>query len=108
MIGERLRKLRKDRKISQEELGSILGVKKSAVSLYETENNEPSDEIKVQIAEYFKVSIDYLLGLTDEAIPLDKNLYFRFPENATEEEIALISEFLNFIVCRRKFKNKLI
>lgn len=103
MLGERLRKLRKEKRISQENLGLILGVKKSAVSLYEKGKNDPSDEIKIEIARYFKVSADYLLGLADEATAYyDKNLYLRLPENVTDEEKLLISEFLNFIVCRRK------
>lgn len=46
MIGERLKRIRKDKKIKQGELAAVLGVSKSAISLYETDRNDPSDKKK--------------------------------------------------------------
>lgn len=57
-----LRKLRKEANLTQEALGNILGVGKTTISMYENDNSTPNDDIKKQIAEYFNVSIDYLLG----------------------------------------------
>ena len=50
MIGERLFNLRKNAKLSQDELGKILKINKHSVSAYEKEKNQPSDEIKIRIA----------------------------------------------------------
>lgn len=64
MIGERLRELRKDKYMTQDELASILNVDKTLISSYETNKSEPTDAIKLQLAKLFNVSIDYLIGLT--------------------------------------------
>jgi transcriptional regulator with XRE-family HTH domain len=65
MIGERLLDLRKDAGLTQDELASILKINKHSISSYEREKSEPPDAIKIEIATYFNVSVDYLLGLTD-------------------------------------------
>lgn len=62
-FGERIRNLRKQLGISQEQLGERLGVTKSMVSSYETSMRMPSYTVLVKIAKLFHVSTDYLLGL---------------------------------------------
>lgn len=66
-FGERLRKLRTDKGITQEKLGNIIGVSDRVIGYYEADNRFPKDEILLnKIADYFDVSLDYLLGRTDE------------------------------------------
>ena len=65
MIGKRLSDLRKDREMTQQQLADLLHLTKHNISAYERGANEPPDEIKIAIANHFRVSIDYLLGLTD-------------------------------------------
>lgn len=61
-FGERLRKLRKEADITQNQLAAHLGVIGSAVGKYErTPNAYPSIEVLIKIADYFNVSTDYLL-----------------------------------------------
>lgn len=76
MNGKRLRELRKDEEMSQEDLADVLNVKRGIVGHYETEKSNPSQEVLLKIADYFKVSVDYLLGKTDlkKAYVMDKNL----------------------------------
>lgn len=69
MIGERLLDLRKDAGLTQDELAVILKINKHSISSYEREKSEPPDAIKIGIANYFHVSVDYLLGLTDDPSP---------------------------------------
>lgn len=69
MIGERLYELRKNADLTQDALSSILNINKHSISSYERNKSEPSDEIKILIANYFQVSVDYLLGLTDHPHP---------------------------------------
>ena len=69
MIGERLLDLRKDAGLTQDELAAILNINKHSISAYEREKSEPPDVIKIGIANHFHVSVDYLLGLTDDPSP---------------------------------------
>ena len=66
MIGRRLAQLRRARGISQKELGEAVMVSAYTISSYELDRSDPNDEIKVRLAEYFNVSLDYLVGLIDE------------------------------------------
>lgn len=65
MIGQRLREVRKQKDISQEELAKVLNITTSAVGLYETDARNPSYETLVNLANYFCVSTDWLLGVVD-------------------------------------------
>lgn len=64
-FGTRLKELRNNKHMSQEELGNFLNVGKSSISSYENGTREPSKEAIVKIAEIFGVTTDYLLGNTD-------------------------------------------
>ena len=61
-IGEIILKLRKDKNITQDELGKILRVSNQAVSKWETGGGLPDIELLPSIADYFNVSIDKLFG----------------------------------------------
>ena len=63
--GDRLRNLRKNISITQKDLASIFKISKGNISRYETGIREPDLELLIKIADFFKVSSDYLLGLTD-------------------------------------------
>jgi len=62
----RLKELRKEKGISLKELGEILGVAESTVSLYESGKREASYSILQKASSFFDVSIDYLLSDKDE------------------------------------------
>lgn len=63
---DRLKQLRVQAKLQQKELGAQIGLSANAISMIETGNRETSFEKLVQLAEYFHVSTDYLLGITDD------------------------------------------
>lgn len=65
-FGERLKQLRNEYKITQKQLAKTLGVGRPTIAGYETKGIQPSYETLNKIADYFKVSTDYLLGRTDE------------------------------------------
>lgn len=65
-FGSRLKELRKEKRLSQEELGAIIGVAQSTMGSYERETREPSIDGILELAHYFDVSVDYLLGNSDE------------------------------------------
>ena len=62
----RLRKLRKERKISQLKLALDLNMNQNTISRYETKEREADYETLIRFADYFDVTLDYLLGRTDE------------------------------------------
>ena len=66
MFSERLKALRKSKGITQEQLATIIGVERSSIGKYEGKSHiVPSDDVKYRIAEYFGVTVDYLLGRSD-------------------------------------------
>lgn len=62
MFGEVLKLLREKNNISQEELSLRLGLSRPAITKYERNERQPSFDTIIKIADYFHVSIDYLLG----------------------------------------------
>lgn len=61
-FGEQLRRLRKDKGLTQDELGEVLGISSSTVSAYETNKVIPNEDIKNKIGDYFQINIDQLLN----------------------------------------------
>lgn len=58
----RLRKLRERRRVSRRVLADLCGVSKSTMSRYERGEQEPAARVVVELADYFDVTTDYLLG----------------------------------------------
>ena len=91
-IGERIRRLRKDRHMTQEELAHMLGLQKSAIAKYEkgrVSNIKKATLLKM--AEILEVSPSYLLGIEEYAV-------------REEPETALLMEYYHRL--NRKGKNK--
>lgn len=61
----RLKQLRTEAGLSQKELGKIIGATYSAISFWETGVNEPKISYIIALCKYFKVTSDYLLGMTN-------------------------------------------
>lgn len=58
----RLKYLREEQKLSQAEFANKIGLSQQSISLYEKEDRKPSQEVLECLADFFNVSIDYLLG----------------------------------------------
>lgn len=103
-LGERLRLLREERKMAQKEIASLLGLTYSAIGKYETDSNKPSSDTIHQLADFFQVSTDYLLGRSEIRFPADKiiaehnEMIADLPEEARRE----ILNFVSFV--RQKYK----
>ena len=65
MLGTRIKLLREELGLKQEELAKKLSVSPSAIGMYERDLREPNNELTLKIANFFNVSIDYLLGKTN-------------------------------------------
>lgn len=64
-LGDRIKQLRKDSKLTQKELGDKLNVGKSTISQYENNINTPDIDTLKKISKIFDVPVDYLLGNTN-------------------------------------------
>jgi len=103
-LGVRIRLLRTEKGMTQEEVGSLIGVTKYAVSLYESAKSTPNDDIKNQLADYFKVSVDYLLGRTNIRTPIETIAAHHEGDEWTEEELEDIENFKDFVRMKREKK----
>ncbi|KLO21903.1 hypothetical protein X275_06050 [Marinitoga sp. 1197] len=67
LIGKRIELLRKRKGLSREKLGYIIGIAGNSVYRIESGMNLPSAEVIIELAKYFNVSTDYILGLDTES-----------------------------------------
>lgn len=105
MMGERLQELRKDKGISQAEIANLLGVSHYTISSYECNRSDPDDEIKIILAKYFDISIDYLLGLIDEPLSYKRNSgIIAIPKNFSKEDELAIKEYIEFLNYKKNYK----
>ncbi|SUY45238.1 phage regulatory protein [Clostridium putrefaciens] len=103
-IGDRIRYLREEQGLKQKELAHKFYVEENTWSQYENYVRKPSIDTIKGIAEYFQVSTDYLLGITDEVYnSKDKQIIdiLKLYTSLNEEEKS------NFIKYTKKFKGDL-
>lgn len=92
MLGEQIKNLRTNKRLSQIELANKLCVTKQSVSNWENENIMPSIEMLIRIAEIFGVTTDFLLGLSEK--------HTLNTDGLTELQIAHIQTLINDIIDR--------
>lgn len=85
-IGKMISILRTERNLNQRELASLLSVSNGAVGMWETGKRQPDLNTVVKIANFFGVSVDYLLGIDQF-----KEREHKKEKNTTEEELLLQS-----------------
>ena len=82
---DRLKALRKEKKLTQVKLGEMLNYGYTAIANYESGRNQPSISDLKKIASIFNVSMDYLLGVND----------IRYPY-VIDDETAAFNEFRRY------------
>ncbi len=73
IFGERLRSLRKSRSLTAEEVSRVIGVQRRAYVNYESKARQPTIEQLITLADFFNVSLDYLVGRSDDSRPFREN-----------------------------------
>lgn len=89
--GSRLREVRKAKGLTQEKLGELIGVGKSAICCYEKETRNPTLEAVIEMMHVFGVSADYLLG-ADYLIKTVNKTNNEEYVSMTKQEITFIEE----------------
>lgn len=70
----RLKELREDRDLLQQDISKLLNVSQVAYSYYELEKRQIPIDLLKKLANYYNTSIDYILYLTDEKTPYPKSI----------------------------------
>lgn len=65
----RIRDLREDRDLLQKDMAALLNCSQVCYSHYEMGKRDIPTDVLIQLAQFYKTSTDYLLGLTDEKMP---------------------------------------
>lgn len=65
-LSERIRNLRQEKGYSQQALADALGTSKSSINMYERGEREPGVPMLIQMSNFFRVDLDYLVGNSDE------------------------------------------
>lgn len=112
MLGKRLRELRKKKGIRQKDLANYLQISDSAIGMYENGKRDPDSETIKKLADFFNVSVDYLLGREESTYErLEKNLARLDPriqqayhslQNMDEEDLAMTLELIKVIESKNK------
>jgi transcriptional regulator with XRE-family HTH domain len=73
-LGQRLVQLREFHNIKQKDIADYLGITVRGLRYYETDVREPNIKTLIALANYFNVSLDYLLGISDIPRPIPANI----------------------------------
>ena len=98
LFGAMIKKLREQKDLKQEDIAKMMNVDRSTVGKWENGSSKPDYEKMLKLADYFKVTVDYLLGREEiKTIAAHKE-----GEGFTEDELKDIEEFKNFVRSKRK------
>ncbi len=110
----RIRELRKSRKITMKQLGEAIGLAESTISHYETGKRQPDNEALLKLGEFFGVPVGYILGAEDRAFATsaersisDEDLKFALWGDCNdigEEDIADVRRYAEFVRERKRKK----
>ena len=88
VFSDRLRRLRKARDVTQAQLAEAIGITDRACRRYEAADNEPTLSVIQGIADFFDVSVDFLMGRDNYWQDKDGHIYAQIPpEIFTQEDI---------------------
>ncbi len=90
-FGSKLRALRQEKELTQQQLADRLGVTKATISAYETNAKYPSVEVLIALSIFFHVSADYLLGLSEQR----QTEYVHLTDEQNQLINELIRQFLS-------------
>lgn len=99
MFSERIKQLRNSKKLLQKDMAELLGITTSAYGFYEQSKRQPDSTTLIKLADFFDVSVDYLLGRTNVPhmeIPQENDL--------PQEALDRIEEFIELM--KLKYQKK--
>lgn len=112
-FGNRLKELRLERGLQQEDIAKILNIHRATISRYENNQREPDVNTIINLAQYFEVSSDWLLGITNIKVSIEKlnnhainlqKIYEIYCQLSKENQELLIT-FADFLATRPTTKH---
>lgn len=88
-LGEKLKTLRKNNKLTQIDMANILGVEKSSISKYENNVNTPDIKSLIKLSNYFEISLDSLVDNSFELCEDEKNFSLMLSDRIKECRLEL-------------------
>ncbi|MBK8670724.1 MAG: helix-turn-helix transcriptional regulator [Saprospiraceae bacterium] len=103
-FGQNLMLIRKQKKLSQADLGKIIGTSGDVIGRYERGDITPSVDVVAKIADALDVSVDYIIGKTK--LVIDKNTLNRIEQisNLPDDKKSYVFNLID--MCLRDFKTK--
>lgn len=97
IISKKIKLLREEASLTQAQLAEKLGIATSSISQYESGDRIPSDDVKIKMAKFFDVSLDFLMGYSDIRNPYVFFTLSEYFNSLTEKEINEVIKFIMFI-----------
>ncbi len=97
-LGQRIKELRIKQNFSQIQFAKILNIRNSTLCMYENDNTVPSDDIKKKMAEFFNVSLDYLITGYESNLENDEIKVLNEREQKLLDILQMLSEDAQDIV----------
>ena len=103
-VGERIKQLRKQSNLTQQQLADLVGVTYIQIGRYETSKSNASADVLQKIAEALQTTVDYLMSGGNENQLTDKELLQQFKEVQLldKEDKHLIKTFIDAFLTKRK------
>lgn len=101
-FGEKLKALRIEKGLTQQQIAEKIGLVKGSISAYEQSAKYPSIDVLIKLCEMFGVSADYLLGLSDS---IEYNLS-TLTDEQTQTVMRIIAEFEQYNRLKEKLKTE--
>lgn len=106
MLSDKLKELRKEKSLTQQDLANILDVTKGAIAMWETNKRTPDAETLLKLADVFSVSVDYLLDRETDSEEILKLALFNGAEGITDEMYDEVKQFAEMVKLREFSKEK--
>lgn len=91
----RLKELRQSKNMTLEELANEIGTTKSTISRYENGIRQPKQDILEAIADYFKISTDYLLGRANNKTIISESIIpYKVEQKLSEKDIEFLKKLI--------------
>ncbi len=104
----RIKELRKELNLNQEQLGQMLNVKRAVISKYETGRVSLNAETLHKLCDVFKVSSDYIIGRTEQRQLNDEKSFspqitsiVKSCSNLNEKELIKVIEYIDFLKIKK-------
>lgn len=107
-LSERLKMLRKNKKVNQEEVAEACGLSRVSIARYENGLREPEPYVYARLAEYYGVSTDFLLGREESMhsrLPTDDEIKFALfggDAEITDAQFEEVKRFAQFVKMREE------